>query len=193
MLKNLIKCFLIVFLLFVTSITAYAFNEGNKYWVNRVSVGTASYNYFVERSYLVNNNWVYETEKKDGDCFVFGGGLGVNYFFIDNFAFTIELNMELNHGDLKHLSIPMGVNYFFGQYFFVGGGLYYGGSESWRYSHSDARKTSGFHLGILVDGGLAFELAGRNMLRIFGRYNYGFEDVIEPRILSLNVAVGFFF
>ena len=154
---------------------------GSKVLSIRTGIGLSDYSHSV-RSQIPP--WDYTREKVTNSLSV-GGGMGFSYFFMDNFAFTAELNYDYLGKSVHHATIPAGINWFFGKYFFTGAGLYYGlHKHGWR----------GFdpHPGIFLDFGLAFESANNNIYRIFARYNHSFNDA-KTRILSLNLAYGFLF
>ncbi len=149
-------------------------------------------------------------ESKQSLCWNFGASF--DYFFNESLALTSGLlyeskpfkvvypkntaakDLELT-GNFKFLTIPLGVKYYIGMFFF-GGGAYYSlflsnnaevkyGSSS---SGGDLENTKN-DLGIFVDLGMNFNITDNTNLLVFGRYQRGLVNVYEENDMLTNIKM----
>lgn len=152
---------------------------------------------------------------------LWGAGVMVDYFISGNLAFTCGLSYDhsefrteyLLNGpygedltlrvDFNFLTVPVGVHYYFSEYFLAGGGLYLGRliSDDF-YVNDESGGSIGGHddIGIFLDMGLNFNITDSNSIMAFVRYKHGLvkvydeEDIvtdIKLRTVTVNLAMGF--
>ena len=196
------KYFLAAFLMFSSTFAAYGNYQGDLFVSPIVGAGymqnfyhSSYYDYYDGSSYHY-----YDYNKG----MVANIGLGLSFFVIGDLALITEFTFITNsfkdtgyNEKMNYLNIPIGINYFILEYFFLGGGFYY---ACYKAKILDMRNPEDQY-GFFVDVGTSFTLPSDNVFRIYARYSHNLANYehycSEPdkkgKSVIFNIAYGILF
>jgi len=211
------KCTLIAVFLLLTS-SVFAYEQGAMLLSPRIGFG-------------INNTKIDDYDFPGVDrklSMAWNIGLDFNYFFMDNLSFLTGLLYESENisykgsmpgipeigfpattveadMDFSFITIPIGIRYFFSEYFLVGGGLYFGLSfnptatvkiPGWGVNQSGDLEGVKNDFGLFVDLGGIYKLSEQGALSAYIRFKQGLKEIggdTKTQTITLNFAYSFKF